>query len=46
MLNQGTRDIGFAGADWVRELKADVVEVLDTGLDPVRIVAAAAPASG
>lgn len=43
MLKTGSRDLGFAGADWVRELEltdADVVEVLDTGLDPVRIVAA------
>lgn len=41
MLDAGTRDIGFAGADWVAELGAKVVDVLDTGLDPVRIVAAA-----
>ncbi|MEQ8766771.1 MAG: ATP phosphoribosyltransferase [Planctomycetota bacterium] len=41
MLHLGSRDLGFAGADWVRELEADVVELLDTGLDPVRIVAAA-----
>lgn len=41
MLSRGSRDLGFAGADWVSELDADVVEVLDTGLDPVRIVAAA-----
>ena len=41
MLAIGSRDLGFAGADWVAELKADVVEVLDTGLDPVRLVAAA-----
>jgi len=41
MLNQGTRDVGFAGADWVAELNLDLVELLDTGLDPVRIVAAA-----
>ncbi len=41
MLQAGTRDLGFAGADWVRELDADLVEVLDTGLDPVRLVAAA-----
>jgi len=44
MLHVGSRDIGFAGLDWVRELKADVVELLDTGLDSVRIVAAS-PAS-
>lgn len=41
MLAAGTRDLGFAGADWVAELGADLVEVLDTGLDPVRLVAAA-----
>ncbi len=41
MLHVGSRDIGFAGADWVAELGADLVEVLDTGLDPVRLVAAA-----
>lgn len=41
MLHTGSRDIGFGGADWVAELGVDVVEVLDTGLDPVRIVAAA-----
>lgn len=41
MLAEGSRDIGFAGADWVAELGVDVVEVLDLGLDPVRIVAAA-----
>jgi len=41
MLHFGTRDVGFAGADWVCELGADVVEVLDTELDPVRVVAAA-----
>ncbi len=40
MLAAGTRDIGFAGADWVAEQQADLVELLDTGLDPVRIVAA------
>lgn len=41
MLDAGSRDVGFAGADWVRELGADLVEVLDTGLDAVRLVAAA-----
>ena len=41
MLSSGSRDLGFAGADWVAERKADVVELLDTGLDPVRLVAAA-----
>lgn len=41
MLHAGSRDLGFAGADWVAELRADLVELLDTGLDPVRLVAAA-----
>ena len=41
MLANGSRDLGFAGADWVRELDGDLVELLDTGLDPVRVVAAA-----
>lgn len=43
MLHIGSRDVGFAGADWVEELDAEVVELLDTGLDPVSIVAAAPP---
>jgi ATP phosphoribosyltransferase len=41
MLHAGSRDLGFAGADWVAELGAELVELVDTGLDPVRIVAAA-----
>ena len=41
MLHAGRRDLGFAGADWVQELGVDLVELLDTGLDRVRIVAAA-----
>jgi len=41
MLQTGSRDIGLAGADWVQELGVDLVELLDTGLDPVTIVAAA-----
>ncbi|TXT42965.1 MAG: ATP phosphoribosyltransferase [Spirochaetes bacterium] len=40
MLASGSRDIGFAGADWARELGSKVVELLDTGMDSVRIVAA------
>jgi ATP phosphoribosyltransferase len=43
MLHLGSRDVGFAGADWVAELAAEVVELLDTGLDPARLVAAATP---
>jgi len=42
MLEAGTRDVGFAGADWIAELGIEgLVEVMDTGMDPVRIVAAA-----
>jgi ATP phosphoribosyltransferase len=41
MLHLGSRDIGFAGADWVAELGAELVELLDTELDPVSVVAAA-----
>ncbi|MBI1849968.1 MAG: ATP phosphoribosyltransferase [Planctomycetes bacterium] len=41
MLHLGTRDVGFAGADWVAELDARIETVLDTGMDPVRLVAAA-----
>lgn len=41
MLATGTRDLGFAGADWVAEKGLELHEILDTGLDPVRIVVAA-----
>lgn len=49
MLLSGRRDLGFCGADWVAELGADtaeaeggpLVELFDTGLDAVRLVAAA-----
>jgi ATP phosphoribosyltransferase len=41
MLSSGSRDVGFAGADWVRELKTDLIELLDTGMDPVSVVVAA-----
>jgi len=40
MLHLGSRDLGFAGADWVAELDVHPIELLDTGLDPVRLVAA------
>jgi ATP phosphoribosyltransferase len=43
MLHLGSRDIGFAGADWVAELGAELVELLDTELDPVSVVAATGP---
>ena len=41
MLAAGSRDLGFAGADWVAERDVRLVEILDTGLDAVRMVAAA-----
>ena len=41
MLAIGRRDVGFAGADWVEEMDVELVELLDTELDPVRVVAAA-----
>ncbi|MBA4027994.1 MAG: ATP phosphoribosyltransferase [Planctomyces sp.] len=41
MLALGTRDVGFAGSDWVAEMRADLVEVLDTGMDAVQVVVAA-----
>jgi ATP phosphoribosyltransferase len=41
MLAAGSRDLGFAGADWVAELDVELIELLDTELDPVQIVAAA-----
>ncbi|MEL6497103.1 MAG: ATP phosphoribosyltransferase [Planctomycetota bacterium] len=41
MLACGARDCGFAGADWVAEADAELVELLDTGLNPVRLIAAA-----
>jgi ATP phosphoribosyltransferase len=40
MLDIGSRDLGFAGADWVAEDNADLIEVLDTGLDRVRLISA------
>ncbi|MBN2620086.1 ATP phosphoribosyltransferase, partial [candidate division WOR-3 bacterium] len=40
LIELGSHDAGFTGFDWVAESQADVVEVLDLGLDPVNIVAA------
>jgi ATP phosphoribosyltransferase len=40
MVEVGSQDAAFAGYDWIVELGADVTELLDTGLDPVRVVAA------
>ena len=36
----GRHDCGFAGRDWIYEQDAHVVELLDLGFDPVKIVAA------
>lgn len=49
MLAFGSRDLGFAGADWVAEAACEggafaenpPVELLDTGFDPVRLIVAA-----
>ena len=41
MVEMVRHDLAFAGFDWVEELGAQVEELLDTGLDSVRIVAAA-----
>jgi ATP phosphoribosyltransferase len=40
LLELGSHDAGFTGTDWVQESGADVEEILDLGLDRVRIVAA------
>lgn len=45
LIEIGAHDCGFTGHDWVVESGADVVQVLDTGLDPVTLVAAAPEAS-
>lgn len=41
MLMAGARDVGFAGADWLDEMGVELHEILDTGLNPVRLVVAA-----
>ncbi|MBI2567518.1 MAG: ATP phosphoribosyltransferase [Candidatus Schekmanbacteria bacterium] len=46
LLALGRHDIGFAGHDWVVEQGAELVELMDTGFDPVRIVAAVPEAMG
>lgn len=40
LIALGRQDCGFSGYDWVVEQNADVVELLDLGFDPVRIIAA------
>lgn len=41
MLAVGARDMGFAGEDWIQETNTELVELLDTGMNPVRLVVAA-----
>jgi ATP phosphoribosyltransferase len=41
MLNADARDVGFAGADWIAETNSNLPELLNTGLNPVRLVVAA-----
>lgn len=41
LVEIGAHDCGFTGHDWVMESGSDVVEKLDTGLQPVTLVAAA-----
>lgn len=41
MLEAGSRDLGFAGEDWIRETGTEIHELLDTGLNPVRLIVAA-----
>lgn len=40
LLELGAHDVGFTVRDWIQETSADVEEILDTGFDKVRIVAA------
>ncbi len=40
IVEMGFHDVGFTGYDWIKETGADVCEVLDLGLNPVRIIAA------
>jgi len=41
LVELGSHAAGFTGRDWIVETGAEVAEVMDLGLDPVRIVAAA-----
>ncbi|GMO22426.1 MAG: ATP phosphoribosyltransferase [Termitinemataceae bacterium] len=40
LLELGSHDAGFTGIDWILESGAEVVEILDLGLDKVSIIAA------
>ena len=41
LVQLGSYDVGFTGKDWVVETNSKVVEIMNLGLDPVQIVAAA-----
>ncbi|MEZ6085911.1 MAG: hypothetical protein R3E58_18645 [Phycisphaerae bacterium] len=41
LVEYGAHDLGMTGFDWIEETDADVAELLDTGLLPVRLVSAA-----
>lgn len=40
LVELGSQDIAFTGHDWVMEEKADVVELMDLGFNPVKLIAA------
>lgn len=40
LLELGAHDVGFTGRDWIDETGADVIEIMDFGFEPVRLVAA------
>jgi ATP phosphoribosyltransferase len=40
LLELGSHDAGFTGIDWIKESGAQVEEIMDLGLDRVRVVAA------
>ena len=44
LVELGSQDLAFTGYDWIVEEAAQVTELLDTGFDPVKVVAAV-PAS-
>jgi len=40
LIDMGSHDVGFTGLDWIVETEADVEEILDLCLDPVKLVVA------
>jgi len=40
LIELGSHDIGFTGYDWIVEMSAEVVELMDLKFDPVKIVSA------